>query len=123
MSNSLVSQHSVQILHNGEGSNSQVSQVLVQALIESPTGIIFQELDCTQLYGEETLLKTNESNLSWMVLNSDDASAVTSVLDKGSNLNIVNGHGFIETDITPGTYIVIVQNGSGSIGAYVMDAN
>lgn len=123
MTEARVSQHAVQALHTGGASNAKVSQHAVQVLVGAPTGILFHDLDCTSLYSKETNIEPTINGLSWSVLNSNDGSAVTSILDKGNNLNLYEGEGFINTDITPGNYIVIVQDGTGQIGAYVMDAN
>ena len=123
MANSRVAQHMIQIVHNGAASKARVAQHMVQVVTEAPTGIRFTDPECTDLFSLETLTQITEVGLSWAVLNNSDASAVTSILDKNNTLNIDSGEGFIQTDITPGTYIVIVQNGTGSIGAYVMNAN
>lgn len=125
MAESRLSQHMVQVLHTGLIGESRISQHVVQALTTIPAieGVIrFQTSDCTNLYSKGDLNNVTESGLSWAVLDSSDASAVTSILDQNNNLNIVNGTGVIETTLDPGEYIVIVQNGTGSIGAYVMNA-
>ena len=123
MAESRVSQHIVQVANDGDDSNSRVSQHLVQVLMQAPVGIRFQDGDCTKLFSLETLQTETATGLSWAVLNNDDASEVDSILLQDDNLNLTEGKGFIATDITPGTYIVIVQDGAGKIGAYVMDAN
>lgn len=119
-----VGQHMVQVAHNGEESQALCAQHMVQVLVESPIGFRFTETICTDLASKETLLRTNEEELSWAVLDSDDGSEVTSILDQNNTLNIVDGEGFIQAeDVVLGTdYIVVLQNGTGSIGAYVMTA-
>ena len=121
---SQVAQHILQIAHNGQESQSLVAQHVVQVLTEAPVGIRFTDIDCTDLASKETLTRTEATGLSWAVLDSNDASAITGIEDQNNNLNITDGEGFIQTpDITPGSYIVILQDGTGKIGAYVMDAN
>ena len=117
-----VAQHILQVSHNGEESQALVAQHVVQALVAAPIGIRFTDPECTDLFSKETLLQTDGPGHSWAVLDNADASAVTTILDQNNTLNIDQGEAFIQTDVTPGSYIVIVQNGTGSIGAYVMEA-
>jgi hypothetical protein len=121
MSNSVVSQNSVQVLHSGGDSNSIVSQHVVQVLIEAPSGLWFRCDDCTNLINDTNTVDITESGLSWAILDNQAAASVTAIAEQNNNLNIENGVGFVKTETAPGTYLVIVQNGTGSIGAYVMD--
>ena len=118
-----VSQHITEIAHNGEESNAVVSQHVVQVLTERPDGIHWTDANCTGLYSDIDQADITESGLSWAVLDNDDASAVTDILDQNNNGNINGGNGFFTTEAATGTYIVVVQNGTGKIGAYIMDVS
>lgn len=118
-----VAQHILQAAHNGEASQALVAQHVMQVLMEAPIGFRFTDGECTDLFSIETLLQTDGSGHSWAVLDNADASAVTKIEDQNNTLDVDQGEAFIQTDVTPGDYIVIVQNGTGSIGAYVMTAS
>ena len=121
MANSIVSQNSIAVLHNGEESQSVVSQTVVQVLVEVPLGLRFQGFDCTNLINDTNTVDITESDLSWAILDNPSASLVTAISEQNNNLNINEGEGFVAVDTSPSTYLVVVQNGTGSIGAYIMD--
>ena len=115
-----VTQEAVLVLHRSANPETRITQEAILVLHDAPiqNELIYQILNDTNLYNE--FGDITESTLKWCILDNQDLSEVVSILDQNSTGSLVDGLGTFVTIATPGNYTVGVQGVNNKIKAYLM---